>query len=165
MIQVRKFTDIICNALRPFECKVQRQTVREGDCDSHFERVRDKHGRTNRDTTAEQRERGRTKGAAVTNTCFMCRQYLKQDGKTRCYENTCWKCSKCMMPLCKVSRLGKHGGRTMDCLTEHLSTEIDFFKCCNERGEKNRTYDNVPNELSVNLWPQTRTSNRSAGRR
>jgi hypothetical protein len=62
-------------------------------------------------------------------SCFMCRKYLKPDGRNN-LRLTSSRCKVCHMPLCRENRVGLDGGREETCLDEHLNTRDPFFACC-----------------------------------
>jgi hypothetical protein len=91
-----------------------------------------KDGNSSRDPTVRQIQNGRTTGNTVTLNCFLCRKYLKENGKTA-YNTASFCCRKCNMPLCKLDRSGQEG-RTSSCCAEHLcSHQFGAMICSNQR--------------------------------
>jgi hypothetical protein len=58
-------------------------------------------------------------GSVIKANCFIRRKFQKKDATVECWNTTSWKCRKCKMPLCKVSRNDPGIGWTERCLTVH----------------------------------------------
>jgi hypothetical protein len=113
-LRLREFSDMICVKLdkRKWNNHAQRSSrtsvVGVERDNEPLIRLRNKDGNSSRDPTVRQIQNGRTAGNTVTSNCFLCRKYLKENGKTA-YNTTFFCCRKCNMPLCKLDRSGQEG--------------------------------------------------------
>jgi Transposase IS4 len=151
-LRVIEFSDQIAGGLRAWPYKMQRKAPL-GDRQQldPLSRIINKDGETHRALTDRERLKGKTVGAPVVLTCYICRRYLKS-GRNLQQQTSFW-CRKCHMPLCKVDR-SDSGKRTMSCLQEHIETDDPDLAC----GQLHYKSKACPQRLWIDLDP--RRSNR-----
>ena len=88
--------------------------------------ITNKYGESHCALTNKERVKGKTVGAPVVLTCYICRRHLKQ-GQNLQQQTSFW-CCNCHMPLCKVDRSDSNK-RTMSCLLEHLNADDPDLAC------------------------------------
>ena len=94
--------------------------------DMRLERISNELGEICRPPTIWQINLGRATGNSITAHCFICRKYMKKEGKTN-YVQTAFRCSDCKMPLCKADRSSEK--RPMSCYFEHKFSEDSDIGC------------------------------------
>jgi Transposase IS4 len=125
-LRIIEYSDQVCSSLRLWPYK-QARRVPLGDAQQQpLCRITNSDGNTHRDLTDNEARKGKTLGAPVVLTCFVCRRYVK-DGRNIQQQTSFW-CSKCHMPLCRQDR-SDGNKRTMSCLSEHLEAEDVDLKC------------------------------------
>ena len=134
-IAIKKFSDILCANLEQNLREQNSQRVRRligrrcPDEIIELERITGNDGSKTRPVTTKQSEvEGRTIGSAVHKNCYVCRKYLKQDGRTN-YRPTIFQCKLCKMPICKKSRVDMSQNRLQTCMEEHIETTEHHLMC------------------------------------
>jgi DDE_Tnp_1-like zinc-ribbon len=148
-LRIIEFSDQIAGGLRLWPYKMHRR-VPLGDNQQvdPLARIVNKDGDTHRPLTDKERQKGKTMGAPVVLTCYICRRYLKQ-GKNIQQQTSFW-CRKCHMPLCKVDRSDSNNKRTMSCLSEHLNAEDPDLAC----GQHHTKSKACPQRLWIDTDPR-----------
>jgi len=157
-MRIIRFSDHICSSLKLWQRR--RPTSTRANAASGVQQLRRITAKDSNSTTAKPTPKqllaGRTTGTDIRLSCFICRRYINDKGVRR-WQQTTWWCKDCHMPLCKQSRVGQDGGRTLTCLEEHLCSEEDIFKCLEvkPRGAE------VPLELTIDLHARASKRNQS----
>ena len=158
-VQIRKFSDILCGSLEDVTRKqlAQRKTMTISTPNDErnnigLERIRSADGSTTRPPTKKQEEQGRRVGTAVNGNCFICRKYLTKNGTVN-YQQTCFCCVICKMPLCKESRKDVTIGRIFYCLEEHKCSDEPHLLCGNYTCGKI-----FPEDEQINLYQRSRAT-------
>lgn len=160
LIAVKKFADKLCCNLKKWKyAGAARNHVKQLE----LTRIQAPNGsgKTNRDTSAQQRKKGRNVGKAYTLTCFICRRYAKEDGSQRRQDTSFW-CKECHMPLCNTCRKGQDGGREMSCVEEHVTSTDDDIRCRGPEIMHVRGTE-VSERLHLNLHPRKSGRKRKSG--
>ena len=163
-IEIKKFSDMLCGCL---ESAIRKQRAARA-CNANpsvapaatasdngmasLERIRGANGSKTREPTEKQLASGRNVGTAMNRNCFVCRKYLKKDGRIN-YVQTCFCCSVCKMPLCKESHYDASIGRYFTCFEEHMVTDEEHLQCNGQHVVKSA----FPADKMVNLHPEART--------
>ena len=137
-IEIKKFSDMLCCCL---ESAIRKQRAARV-CDvnpsvaptatasdngmASFERRRRANGSKTREPIEKTLSSQRSAGTAVNRNCFICRNYLKKDGRIN-YVQTCFYYSVCKMLLCKESHYDVSIGRYFTCFEEHMVADEEHL--------------------------------------
>jgi hypothetical protein len=129
-------------------------TISGSDMDntSTLERICDTEGNTCFKVTDKQSRRGQNVGNSFHLNCFMCRKYLTEDGEVR-YLQTNFRCSQCLMPLCKKDHSTPDIGRNQSCVDERISSKCRLIGCF----ASDHQYTMFPKDKQVQLVSRHRT--------
>jgi hypothetical protein len=153
-LSIREFSDILTAMLENATRRrvASRNSVAVSNDRSELERILNKEGSQTRKPTPRQIETGRIFGSAITQNCYICRKYLKADGQVD-YRETSWRCTTCMMPLCKNDEHITNGNRIESCLSEHLTSDDIDVGCflCTTAYRPGKAF---PKDKQINLCPR-----------
>jgi hypothetical protein len=154
-IVIAHFTDLMCGNLEYWQYK-RHHNIMEQKEESLTRIIDDKTGKEYREPTELEIKKGRTKGAPIKYSCFICRRYLDENDQPYRRSTAFW-CKHCHMPLCQTSRKGDDGGydngRLYDCVEEHHCTDDNDFSC----SDLHHKGTNVPPAKYVQLHHRRRT--------
>jgi hypothetical protein len=128
-LTIREFSDILTAMLedrpriRLSAPRADRNTVQD------LERILNTDGSQTRKPTDKQIQTGRYAGSAITQNCWICRKYLREDDGKVNYRETAWRCVICKMPICKKADHISESRRTITCIGEHLESEDVDIGC------------------------------------
>jgi hypothetical protein len=149
-IDVLEFSDMICKSLISWTKRQNKRlaTISGSDMENTgiLERICDKLGDTRFKVTDKQSRRGRNVGKSFHLNCFICRKYLTEDGEVW-YVQTNFRCSQCLMPLCKKDRSTPDIGRNLSCVDEHITSKCKLVGCF----ASHRQYTTFPKDKQVQL--------------
>jgi hypothetical protein len=98
------------------------------DNNNILERICDKDGNKRLTISDDQAKQGQNVGKSIHLNCYICQKYLMDVGEVK-YVQTSFRCSQCLMPLCKKDHSGAGTGRTQSCVDEHLSSKCQAVGC------------------------------------
>ena len=170
-LQIRKFSDMLCNKLED-NVRNQHQPRRRLAGGTNWDntekprliRIKDKDGFSARPATDVQRGDGRNVGSAIVKNCYVCRKYLDKNDRT-VYKQTSFCCSVCLMPLCQEDRSDPKAKRHDTCYQEHVGG-LDPEVACNgsyHLGKRFPADKQIEHHLKRKRKAPSREASRSGG--